>query len=62
VERLNVRERMAREWHPNGAPAVEGFYVGGEREGQWRWWDAAGRVTGAAVYSGGGRVSPSAAR
>ena len=22
-----VREHAAREWHPNGAPAVEGFYV-----------------------------------
>src|SRR5262245_27849372 len=24
-----VREHAAREWHPNGAPATEGFYVAG---------------------------------
>jgi antitoxin component YwqK of YwqJK toxin-antitoxin module len=57
-----VRERAAREWHPNGAPAAEGFYVGGEREGQWRWWDAAGRLTRETAYSGGVPVSPSAAK
>ena len=28
-----VREHAAREWHPNGAPAVEGFYVGGRARG-----------------------------
>jgi len=51
-----VREHAAREWHPNGAPAVEGFYVAGEREGRWRWWDATGRLTGEAAYSNGSRA------
>jgi len=51
-----VREHAAREWHPNGAPAVEGFYVAGEREGRWRWWDVNGRLTGEVAYSGGTRL------
>jgi hypothetical protein len=51
-----VRERAAREWHPNGAPAAEGFFVAGEREGVWRWWDAQGRLTGETTYSGGVRT------
>jgi len=51
-----VRERAAREWHPNGAPAAEGFYVAGEREGMWRWWDTQGRLTGETSYSGGVRT------
>jgi hypothetical protein len=52
-----VREHAAREWHPNGAPAVEGFYVAGEREGRWRWWDARGQLTGESSYAGGTRVT-----
>jgi antitoxin component YwqK of YwqJK toxin-antitoxin module len=54
-----VREHAAREWHPNGAPAVEGFYVAGEREGRWRWWDANGRLTREEAYSAGTRVTGS---
>jgi antitoxin component YwqK of YwqJK toxin-antitoxin module len=48
-----VREHAAREWHPNGAPAVEGFYIAGEREGRWRWWDTNGRLTRELAYSAG---------
>ncbi len=31
-----VRERAAREWHPNGTLAAEGGYVAGMRDGRWR--------------------------
>jgi hypothetical protein len=56
-----VREHAAREWHPNGAPAVEGFYVAGEREGRWRWWDAGGQLTREEAYVAGARVTPAVA-
>ncbi|HSY41667.1 MAG TPA: hypothetical protein VLA79_19140 [Polyangia bacterium] len=52
-----VRERDAREWHPNGIQAAEGRYVGGRRDGRWRFWDERGQLTADVVYRDGVRVS-----
>ena len=50
-----VRERAAREWHPNGAPAAEGGYVAGRREGRWRFWNQSGQLTADLFYRDGVR-------
>jgi hypothetical protein len=52
-----VRERAAREWHPNGTQAADGGYVAGRREGRWRFWDERGQLTGDVFYRDGVRVS-----
>ena len=31
--------------HPNGRKAAEGYYELGEKTGEWRYWDAAGKPT-----------------
>lgn len=53
-----IRERAVREWHPNGAQAVEGFYSGGLRDGRWRFWDERGQLTADLWYRDGVRLSP----
>jgi antitoxin component YwqK of YwqJK toxin-antitoxin module len=52
-----VRERAAREWHPNGRQAADGFYAAGRREGRWRFWDERGQLTADVFYRDGVRVS-----
>jgi uncharacterized protein len=52
-----VRERDAREWHPNGTQAADGAYVAGRREGRWRFWDERGQLTADVFYRDGVRVS-----
>src|SRR3954470_2272848 len=54
-----VRERAAREWHPNGMQAADGGYVAGRREGRWRFWDPRGQLTTDVFYRDGVRVSTS---
>jgi hypothetical protein len=53
-----VRERAAREWHPNGMSAAEGFYSAGERDGRWRFWDERGQITADLIYKEGALISP----
>jgi hypothetical protein len=53
-----VRERVARAWHPNGAPAAEGFYAGGIRDGAWRFWDPSGHLLRQISYRDGVPLSP----
>jgi antitoxin component YwqK of YwqJK toxin-antitoxin module len=52
-----VRERAAREWHPNGIQAADGSYLAGRREGRWRFWDQRGQLTADVFYRDGVRVS-----
>ena len=52
--------RGVREWYPGGAPAAEGFYLAGERDGRWRFWDPHGQVTAEITYKDGVRISPPA--
>ena len=53
-----VRERAAREWHPNGTQAADGRYVAGRRDGRWQFWDERGRLTAEVFYRDGVPVSP----
>jgi antitoxin component YwqK of YwqJK toxin-antitoxin module len=39
-----VRHRLFREWHANGRPKTDGFYLDGERSGRWRRWNEVGQV------------------
>jgi len=45
TERAGLTEHGPhRAWHANGRPAEEGRFVEGRREGEWRFWDEAGRL------------------
>src|SRR3954465_14412213 len=54
-----VRERAAREWHPNGTQAADGGFAAGRREERWRFWDPRGQLTADVFYRDGVRVSTS---
>jgi hypothetical protein len=46
-----VRHRIFREWHANGQPRTDGFYIDGERDGRWRRWDEAGQLVADQTYT-----------